>query len=263
MKRSMLYLISMGLALLLAYTPAFAETTTTTDTVAATSVGTISFSEALSLSQEVNPGWTLISLSLEDENGNTVYHAELLNPADSTVYEITLDSMTGQVQNMIASDEADQMESGSGQDDGNVEYADITGDTGETEQDDRNGQYEQNDQNEQVGQYEQGDQNEQDDQYEQDDQNENNNENESENEATGDVADAALYAKATITLAQAQDIALTFNPSATVTSISLEDENGSPIYEIDLLNGNGQQITVKLDAVTGTILSTGDMAAEQ
>lgn len=248
MKRSMLYLISMAAALLLAYTPAFAETTT--DTVAATSVSAVSFSDALTLSQDVNPGWTLISLSLEDENGDTVYHAELLNPTDNTVYEVTLNSTTGQVESMTPSaslDEADQTEAGSSSYDDPVEYTEGNGDTGETEneQDDQNGQYEQDDQNEQDG------------------QNESSDENEAESETTGDAADAALYAKAVVTLTQAQEIALSANPDAVMTGISLEDENGSPIYEIVLLDANGQQLTLKVDAITGAMLTTDAASAEQ
>lgn len=55
-----------------------------------------------------------------------------------------------------------------------------------------------------------------------------------------------------ITSDQAKQAALAANPGTSVTQASLNDENGTLIYNVELSNGSD----VKVDASTGTILST-------
>lgn len=68
---------------------------------------------------------------------------------------------------------------------------------------------------------------------------------------TGDTS-AALQAQAKITAAQAQQAALSANPGTTVKQVSLDNENGSLVYSVELSNGTD----VKVDAGTGKILAT-------
>lgn len=63
---------------------------------------------------------------------------------------------------------------------------------------------------------------------------------------------AALQAKATISVAQAEAAALSANPGTTVVKTGLDNENGVLVYSVQLSNGKD----VKVDAGTGKILCT-------
>lgn len=63
---------------------------------------------------------------------------------------------------------------------------------------------------------------------------------------------AALASKATISEQQARDAALAANPGASVTKVSLDDENGTVVYSVELSSG----ADVKVDAQSGKIVST-------
>ena len=70
---------------------------------------------------------------------------------------------------------------------------------------------------------------------------------------------AALAPLAKITVDQAKTAALAANANTTVTSASLEDENGTLIYSVVLSNG----LDVKMDAGNGAILQTDANADSQ
>ena len=57
----------------------------------------VSFHQAVTAAGEAYPNLLLYSLSLEDENGFSLYQAELYNPADGTVVEVGIDSTTGEM----------------------------------------------------------------------------------------------------------------------------------------------------------------------
>lgn len=78
-----------------------------------------------------------------------------------------------------------------------------------------------------------------------------------ENETTeSDAAEsAALAALAKISEADARAAALTQFPGATVQKASLEDENGSVVWSIELTDANKVAQDVKVDAGNGTILA--------
>ena len=63
---------------------------------------------------------------------------------------------------------------------------------------------------------------------------------------------AALQAKATITSAQAEAVALAANSGTTVVKTELDNENGVLVYSVELSNG----MDVKVDAGNGKILHT-------
>lgn len=63
---------------------------------------------------------------------------------------------------------------------------------------------------------------------------------------------AALAARARITIEQAKAAALAANPGATVVKAGLDNENGVPVYSVELSTG----ADVKVDAGTGAILHT-------
>jgi uncharacterized membrane protein YkoI len=71
-------------------------------------------------------------------------------------------------------------------------------------------------------------------------------------------ADAALAGKATVSEQQARDAALAANPGTTVAKVSLDDENGTVVYSVELSSG----ADVKVDAQSGKIVGT-DQAGEQ
>lgn len=226
MKRTFTFIISLGLVLMLAGIPAMAENVTspTKATSADVSTPVVSFDQAVTLAKSAAPGYELMSLTLEDENGTQVYQAELINPADGTLMKVKIDSTSGQ---LISDNAADER----------------IGENDNETADEQNGT---DDNVEYVGK---------DDGQEQD---ANENENEAVDEQNGqvanDTADAALMAKATVTLAQAEATILSANAGAMITSIKLEDENGMPVFSAMLIDTNGQQIEVMVDAVTGSIL---------
>lgn len=66
---------------------------------------------------------------------------------------------------------------------------------------------------------------------------------------------AALADKAVIGKQQAIDVALAANPSTTLITASLDNENGMVVYSVELSNGSD----VKVDATTGQITSTNQV----
>ncbi|MCE5342065.1 MAG: PepSY domain-containing protein [Eubacteriales bacterium] len=228
MKRTLIVTLSLGLILLLAGLPAMAETSTTPATVASFAIPGIPFDQAVTLAKAAAPGYTLMSLSLEDENGALVYLAELISQTDGTKIEVTLDASSGQtITNNAAGENATENgnETADEQngDESNVEY--VGSDNGQ-------------------------------------DQGENEAADEQNGETADDTADAALLAKAVVTLTQAEEIVLNTNAGATLTGIQLEDENGAPVYSATFIDANGQQSEVKVDAVTGAILPQDNQTAE-
>lgn len=104
MKRKQKTFVSITLALLLAVsTLLIASADSGTSYSAMTSV-TVSFSDALSIVSDAYPDLKLLSQALDDENGVYVYQAELVNPADSSVIEISIDSQSGQVSTQAGED---------------------------------------------------------------------------------------------------------------------------------------------------------------
>jgi uncharacterized membrane protein YkoI len=255
MKRTLTVVLSLGLVLMLSGAPAMAETNTAPLATASFVMPTISFDEAITLAKAAAPGHELMALSLEDENGVLVYQAMLINQTDKTMIEIKLDSTTGMIitetaasENVVENDsEADNEQNGG---DNNVEYVGS---------DDVLGQNENETDNEQNG-------DESNVEYVGNDdglgQNENEAAVEQESKTTDDAADAALLAKAVVTLTQAADIVLTANTTAVITGIQLEDENGMPVYSVALIDANGLQVAVRVDAVSGAILPDDNQTAE-
>ena len=228
MKRTFTFIISLGLMVMLAGMPAVAENVASPTTATSVPAPAISFDQAVTLAKAAAPGYELMSLTLEDENGTQIYQAELINPTDGAKMEIKIDGTSGQ---LISNNTADESIGENGNEtadeqngaDSNVEYVG---------KDDGQGQ----------------------------DANENENEagDEQNGQTANDTADAALMAKATVTLAQAEATILNANAGAVITGIKLEDENGTPVYSATLIDTNGQQIEVMVDAVTGTILPGED-----
>jgi uncharacterized membrane protein YkoI len=255
MKRTLTVVFSLGLVLMLSGAPAMAETNTAPLAAASFVMPTISFDEAITLAKAAAPGYELMALSLEDENGVLVYQAVLINQTDKTMLEIKLDSTTGMIitepaasENVVENDsEADNEQNGG---DNNVEYVGS---------DDVLGQNENETDNEQNG-------DESNVEYVGNDdglgQNENEAAVEQESKIADDAADAALLAKAVVTLTQAADIALTANTGAVITGIQLEEENGMPVYSVALIDANGLQVAVRVDAVSGAILPDDNQTAE-
>jgi|GEM_PF-1528747 len=66
--------------------------------------------------------------------------------------------------------------------------------------------------------------------------------------------EAALAGKATLTKAQANDIALAANQDSTILKTRLGDENGTIIYEVEIQTADGKTSEVKIDAESGEIL---------
>lgn len=82
-------------------------------------------------------------------------------------------------------------------------------------------------------------------------------EHEEEEEASFDDEandDAALAGKATLTVAQANDIALAANPGATIVKTKLGDENGTIIYEVLIKTADGKIAEIKVNVTNGGIL---------
>jgi uncharacterized membrane protein YkoI len=80
-------------------------------------------------------------------------------------------------------------------------------------------------------------------------------------EAADPNEQANLQLAATLTQQQAIDIALQ-KVSGTVKSAELEDENGTVVYGVHIVDTNGKGSDVKVDAKTGNVLqSDSDNAA--
>jgi len=77
-------------------------------------------------------------------------------------------------------------------------------------------------------------------------------------EATGTIRqgyDQNLFNIATITPTQARNTALNLYPGATIRYIELEYERGLLTYDVELIQANGHQAEVDIDATTGAVLS--------
>lgn len=220
MKRTLIVTLSLGLVLMLAGLPAMAETSTTPVTATAATLPGIPFDQAMTLAKAAAPGYELMSLSLEDENGVLVYLAELISQTDGTKIEVTLDASSGQT---ITNNTADENVTENGN-----ETAD------EQNGDESNVEYVGNDDGQDQGENEAGD--------------------EQSGETADDTADAALLAKTVVTLTQAEEIVLNANAGAIITGIQLDDENGATVYSVTFVDANGHQSEVTVDAVTGEIL---------
>ena len=72
----------------------------------------ISFSQALSSVNTAYPGYSLFALQLDSENGRLVYLAELLNTSDSSILEVKVDTVSGQVLSQTASVDEQNGETG-------------------------------------------------------------------------------------------------------------------------------------------------------
>jgi uncharacterized membrane protein YkoI len=219
MKRKLIVTLSLCLILMLAGLPAMAETSTTPTTVASFAMPAISFDQAVILARAAAPGYELMALSLEDENGTQIYQAELINPIDVTMVEVMIDASSGQtiINNaagenaMENSNETADEQNGN---DSNVEY--VGSDDGQ-------------------------------------DQGENEAADVQNGKTATDTTDTTLMAK-DITLTQAKETILSAYAGAVIIDIQLEDENGMPVYSATLKDANGHQIEVMVDAVSGTIL---------
>lgn len=77
-------------------------------------------------------------------------------------------------------------------------------------------------------------------------------ENGAEANDDNEVVSPSILAQIKVTESQARQLALNANPSTTVKTITVGDENGKAIYEIMLSNN----MEVTIDAVTGSILKT-------
>jgi uncharacterized membrane protein YkoI len=74
-----------------------------------------------------------------------------------------------------------------------------------------------------------------------------------------DAVSPSVLAQVKISESQARQIALTANPTTTIKTIVVGDEDGKAIYEIDLSNNT----EVKIDAVNGSILKADNESDEQ
>jgi uncharacterized membrane protein YkoI len=73
-------------------------------------------------------------------------------------------------------------------------------------------------------------------------------------EAADPNEQANLQQAATLTQQQAIDITLK-NVSGTVTTAELEDQNGTVVYGVHIIDANGKGSDVKVDAKTGNVLN--------
>ena len=109
MKRTTI-IVSLALILMLAGIPALAATVSTTSatTTEAKPNPGISFNQAISLAKAAAPGYRLMELSLDDEDGQLIYEAELIRLTDSSKIEIILDAATGELIPNTPDDEDDE-----------------------------------------------------------------------------------------------------------------------------------------------------------
>lgn len=74
---------------------------------------------------------------------------------------------------------------------------------------------------------------------------------------TGEQAEsAALASQAKVSADQANAAALAKFPGATIKKTELDNENGKVIYSVQLTDSAGTGQDVKVDATTGTVVST-------
>ena len=291
MKRMKKTYVSFILVLLLAVSPfLIASADSGTNYTAMTSVK-VSFNQALSIVSDAYPDLTLFALSLDDENGVFVYQAELLNPIDSSVIEIAINSESGQIsaQANDINDQNDQDEQtgenvqyeGNSQDEFNDENEnssdesqdESTGDefsalgssvmsfameiqiviNGESGQisAQANDVNDQNDQGEQTGENVQYEGNSKD---ELNDEHENSSD-ESQDESTEDEYSTLNVSMVTITFDQALSTAKEAYPGYMLLTLGLEDENGVLMYQAALLNPVDHSVVeISIDCVSGQIL---------
>lgn len=83
-------------------------------------------------------------------------------------------------------------------------------------------------------------------------------ESSSETNDSKDIVSPSVLAQVKITETQARQIAINANPSTTVKTIDVDDEDGKAVYEIKLNNN----IEVTVDAVTGSIVKADEEDAD-
>ena len=74
-----------------------------------------------------------------------------------------------------------------------------------------------------------------------------------------DKAEADLFRAATVTVQTAGQTALTAHPG-TLAAVGFNDENGKGVYEALVVDTDGTPWTVKIDAMTGAVLASGQSA---
>jgi uncharacterized membrane protein YkoI len=223
MKRTIPFVIAMIVVLMLAAIPALAENAKSLPTEAAAfSAPAISFNKAVILARDAAPGYLMISLSLEDENGVQVYQAELLSQADGSMIEITIDCTSGQILSNKPYDEITDENAQSGNDNNEASLGNGDGQ----------------------------------------DQGENEAANTQSNDTADETVDKAVLTKAVVTFSQAEAIALTNNEGAILVRIQLDDENGLPVYSLMIIDSNNHQIDIKIDAILGAILPDDNQSFE-
>ncbi len=201
MKRMKKTYVSVTLALLLTVSPfLITSADSNTDSTAIASAA-VSFNQALSIVRDAYPDLTLLSLALDDENGILVYQAELLNPVDSSVMEVAVDSKSGQI-SVQAADDNNQNEK-EVQNGENVQYEDESDDNGNAEQ-----------------------------------------------------SEAFDMSTVKVSFTQALSIVNTAYPDYTLFALELDSENGSLVYQAELLEPlNSSVLEVKIDPISGQVLS--------
>lgn len=76
------------------------------------------------------------------------------------------------------------------------------------------------------------------------------------------AAEAQMIHSVKIGLDQAKAIAQKAVPG-TVADIGFNDENGRPVWEAQVIDAKGQEHTVKIDAMSGQVLSTTSESAQE
>ena len=182
----------------------------------------------------------MLSLALDDENGILVYQAELLHPVDGSVKEVAVDSKSGQI-SVQAADDNNQ----NGQDvqnGENVQYEDQSDDNGKNEQDGQDDQSEQDEQDGENVQYE----------------------DESDDNGNAEQSETFDMSAVKVSFTQALSIVNTAYPNYSIISLELDSENGSLVYQAELINASdGSVLEAKVDPVSGQVLAQSASADEQ
>lgn len=87
-------------------------------------------------------------------------------------------------------------------------------------------------------------------------------ENSSEKDAGEELKIDALVAKAKIDATQAQGIAQA-TVSGTIIETELEEKNGTPVYEVEIITAKGKITEVEVNAVNGKIIKMKDESEKE
>jgi len=251
---SLSWLLILTLAMMVAVTPMTTLASAPADAVPVL----ISLSEALKTAQEQNSAPIPIDISLESETGRNYYMVEMLAQDGSTT-EVYVDASTGLIIDEAAVSATEQ--------DANVDDEDA-GDS--NDQNDEVGPNNNQDSNVSKGDAltvtvtvnqgavndNSGNQNADGEQGEGEFQSQNEDQNVDEN-----ANDALMFSTIKITMLQAIQTAQSAVSGAQVSEVSLNAENGTFVYTVNLVSGNGIKSEVPVDAITGSIiaLSEGDV----